>query len=161
MKPPPRTLASRVPEMSQRPRQPGELGFAVLLLLFSAAAAYQAYQISGFSGLSSAGVFPLLASAAMLLSGGLSLWRALRSPAPEGRFFTAVLPPRVLGYMGLVVVYGVAMAWLGFIIASGVFLLISLLMLSSMPWYRALATSAGALLLIVLVFRHGFQVILP
>jgi len=135
-----------------------------VLVVFSIAALYQAYRISGFQGLSTAGVFPLLASTAMLLSAGLILWRALRTPPPPpeaGGFAERILPPRVLGYMGLVVAYGLAMAWFGFVVASGVFLLISLLWLAGMPWHRALAGSATALLIIVLVFRYGFQVILP
>jgi len=150
--------------VSLRPRQPGEVGFAVVLVVFSIAALTQSYRISGFEGLSSAGVFPLLASATMLLSAGLILWRTLRAPPPlpgAGGFGRRILPPRVLGYMGLVVAYGLAIGWFGFVVASGVFLLVSLLWLARLPWHQALAGSAGALLIIVLVFRYGFRVILP
>lgn len=136
----------------------------MVLLGFSAAAIHQAYGISGFAGLSTAGVFPLLASITMLLSAGLILWRTLRAPPPPpkaGGFAGRILPLRVLGYMGLVVAYGVGIGFFGFVVASGLFLLVSLLWLAGMPWHRALTASAGALLIIVLVFRYGFQVILP
>lgn len=68
-----------------RPKQPGETGFALLLLVFSVTAFWQAYAISGFTGLATPGVFPMLASATMVVAATCILLQSLRS-LPGGDF---------------------------------------------------------------------------
>ena len=52
----------------QRRKRPGEGTFGVIMLLLSIILAWQAYEISGFSALSSPGGFPMAAAALMVLS---------------------------------------------------------------------------------------------
>ena len=49
-------------------KRPGEVPFGLVLVVFSATALWQAHAISGFAGLTTAGVFPMLASGTMLVS---------------------------------------------------------------------------------------------
>ena len=52
----------------QHKDRPAELVFAILISVFSVGALWQAYEISGFKSLTSAGVFPMLAAGTMLVS---------------------------------------------------------------------------------------------
>jgi len=149
-------------------RRPGELVFAFALLAFSLAAFWQAYDISGFSGLTSAGVFPMLASGAMTLAAAFNLAACLAKPRADGGgdsdivcFLREVLPPRHVALIVLILLYLVAMPWLGFTVSSGLFLLAAL----SLLWRRGLVPTvlltAFALGAIYVVFRLVFQVVLP
>ena len=107
-------------------RRPGEMVFAILLIVFSVTAFWQSYAISGLRGLSEPGVFPMLASATMLLS-SLVIMRELmaREPAPEHRqssFLRDIVPPRLLMVVGFILAYVVAMPLIGFVFSSAVFL---------------------------------------
>lgn len=155
--------------MSTKPaRRPGELVFAFLLIVFSLAALWQAYGISGFSGLTSAGVFPMLAAGTMVLAALFILVKTAarsrpdRTPGPEPlRFYREVVPPLHLAVMALVLVYLLAIPWLGFTASSGLFLFAAFALL----WRRSLLVSllltAASLAAIYVVFRLVFQVVLP
>jgi len=148
----------------QRTRRPGELAFVMIILLGSLWLFWQSVLISGFSGLSTPGVFPMLASGVMVVSG---LWilrdTARRAPDDGGfwRFLEQVTPLRQAVMLAFVALYVAAMPWLGFVVASGVFLFVAITFL----WRRRLWLTAGlsgvALATIYLIFRVAFQVVLP
>ena len=145
-------------------RRPGELAFAVALLAFSLWLFSEAYKISGFSGLSTPGVFPMLASGLMVASSLAILVKVLvMGPAGGGlrRFLADITPLRQAVMVALVFAYIAAMPWLGFLAASGLFLFASIQFL----WRRnvvltALVSLAG-LAAIHVVFTLVFQVVLP
>lgn len=149
----------------------GERWFIIVLILFSALALWQAWKIAGFSALSSPGVFPMLAAGIMLVCALCSLRdhrhtaRALQpdnEPLPSGLpDDDSVLPLRVLLVMGLLSLYVLAMPWLGFLLDSGVFLMISLHLLWRKPLWQTVSVSLLSLLIIHVLFRQVFQVILP
>ncbi|WP_193187351.1 tripartite tricarboxylate transporter TctB family protein [Nisaea sediminum] len=149
-------------------RRPGELVFAIALLAFSLVALWQAHDISGFSSLTSAGVFPMLASGAMILAALFNLVACLAKPRADGgrakafpRFFHEVLPLRHVALLGLILLYLMAMPWLGFIASSGLFLFAAFFLLwrkGPVPTALLAAFSLGA---IYVVFRLVFQVVLP
>lgn len=151
--------------MSTNPeKRPGERTFAIALTLFSAVALWQAYRISGFKSLSEPGVFPMLAAGTMLASGVFILRDAFRSQSPPGHlagFFRSVLQPRLIIVMVLVGLYIALMPWLGFIVASGLFLFVCFQYL----WRRNILISIVLTLLslgcIHVIFRIVFQVVLP
>ena len=151
---------------ASRQTQPGEKAFAVAITLFSALAFWQAYRISGLSGLTTAGTFPMLASAAMVLSSVFILQRTFGSEqagTQDGDPIPAmpVLPLRLLISGALVGLYVAVMPWLGFLLASWAFMSICLIYL----WRRGIVISLGlstlSLAAIYLIFRIGFQVVLP
>jgi len=137
--------------------------FVVVLIVFSAAALWQAYQIAGFSKLSSPGVFPMLAAALMLLSGLFILRSELQSVPVKSETGDGqpIVPVRVAVVTLLLVLYVIAMPTLGFLLDSGLFLFACLAYLWKKPLWMALLVSLVSLVAIHLVFREVFQVILP
>jgi hypothetical protein len=152
-----------------RPRRPGEAVFAVLLLLASLVVLHQAYAIAGFSSLSSAGVFPMLAGATMvgtMAAVVVNLWRT-RSAEPVAaedqlrRFGREVMPIVIIAFVGLIIAYMLALEQVGFLISSMAFLFLSIWFLDRKGPLRALIISAGALAVIYVIFRLIFRVLLP
>ncbi len=97
---------------ASRVRAPGELVFAVAMLLFGVTALWLAWRIAGFSSWSSPGVMPLIAAAAMSGSGLVILRNTLRMKRPEispgstlaRQFFHQVTPLPIVLFTALIVV---------------------------------------------------------
>ena len=148
-------------------RRPGELAFALSLVIFSAAALWQAHDISGLTGLTSAGVFPMLASATMLVAALCNLATCiLRKQSDSGgkeflRFVRDVLPPTHIVVLSLILLYLLTMPWLGFTISSGLFLFSTFLLLWRKNLPITLLMTMVSLGAIYVVFRIIFQVVLP
>jgi len=154
--------------MSSKPtRRPGETAFAVLCVVFGLAAFGQAYGISGFSGLSTPGVFPMLATGTMVASGLFILAGTVRRPAEPGdgtaaaRFMREFLPLRHCVLLGLMLAYLAALPLIGFVPASGLFLFAAFQFLWRRNPLLTLVLSGAALAAIYVVFRVVFQVVLP
>jgi putative tricarboxylic transport membrane protein len=153
----------------ERPKRPGEVVFACCLLLASLGILQQAYGISGLSSLSSAGFFPMLAGAVMVVSAATILVGLLRTPgwsavAPTDvavRFVREILPPLILVFVALIAGYMVALEPVGFLASSFVFLILAVGILRRRDPLLVLAVSAGSLGIIFLVFRYVFTVMLP
>ncbi|WP_265517188.1 tripartite tricarboxylate transporter TctB family protein [Nitratireductor luteus] len=147
--------------------RPGERVFACLIVLFSAVALWQAFLISGFTGLSQPGVFPMLAAAAMLGSALFILRDTLRARVDHEnrRTFAAgmaeVVPVKLLVMLVLVAAYLAAMPLIGFVLASGVFLFVSFAFLWRRHVLVCLALSLVSLAIVYFLFRVIFQVVLP
>ena len=154
--------------MSSKPaRRPGEIAFAVLCVVFGLVAFGQAYGISGFGGLSTPGVFPMLATGAMVVSGLFILAGTVRRPAEPGtesagaRFWREMLPLRHCVMLGLMLAYLAALPLLGFVVASALFLFAAFQYLWRRNVLVTLVLSAVSLAAIYVVFRIVFQVVLP
>lgn len=151
----------------QRERRPGELAFALTLLIFSIAALWQAYGISGFKGLSTAGVFPMLAAAAMVLSGLFIIKDILFGRSSERKIPQSlevdhkVLTVRLVTMIALVILYIATMPYLGFMVASAGFLFLSFAYLWRKNILISIALTGLTLSLIYGLFRILFQVVLP
>lgn len=149
---------------TQAPRRPGELAFAVLMLVFSLWLFWEATRISGFSGLSTPGIFPMLASGLMVVSALAILRKAAGRRAAEGgvrRLLAEVTPLRQVVMLALVGAYVAAMPWLGFLVSSGLFLFLGIQFLWRRNIVLTAAISAASLGAIYLLFRVIFQVVLP
>lgn len=153
---------------SPAPKRQGERGFSLLLVVFSVTAFWQSYAISGFTGLSTAGVFPMLASATMIVAAVCILIESLRQPhEPHSTaqdtqgFIQSILPRRLMIMVLLITGYVIAMPALGFLLSSAAFLFLSF----SYLWRKSLVISVLITLVSVvsvyLVFRKLFQVVLP
>lgn len=145
-------------------RRPGELLFSVILVVFSVAAFWQAYSISGFTGKTTPGVFPMLASGVMTVSGLLILISTARTPpdtSDAAGFFTKVLSRNHIVLIGLVLGYVVLMPLLGFIVSSALFLFCAFQFLWRKSPLVTLALTALTLAVIYIIFREVFQVVLP
>ena len=145
-------------------RRPGELVFALLIVVFSVGALWQSYSISGFSGKTTPGVFPMIASGVMVISGVVVLMSATQLPAPpEGApgFLAEILTLRHMVVIGLVLAYVLLMPLIGFVASSAVFLFCSFRFLWRKNPLLMLALTGVTLVIIYVVFREVFQVVLP
>ncbi len=145
--------------------RPGERGFAVLLLAAAAYAFREAYLISGFAGLTTGGVLPMLASGVMVISGLVILIETFRKPYTDRgsvREVAAYLFPfSLVWFTALLAVYGASIHKIGFLTASGAFLFISIVLLWRRGPFWAIAISLVSILCIYGLFRIVFQVVLP
>jgi putative tricarboxylic transport membrane protein len=146
-----------------RRREPGETVFGYLILLVSLFVLYQSYAISGFSSVSSAGVFPMIASFAMAVSAVAVILknRRLAPRDPDVTFVRRVAPPAVVVLTLLIVAYMLTLEPLGFLLSSFLFLFLSMLYLERRNPFLLAAISALSLGIIYLIFRTAFSVVLP
>lgn len=145
-----------------KPRQPGELIFSYLLLAGSLWLGWTAYQIAGFSRLSSPGALPMAAAAVMVLSAAINVVNThRRMSAPLGSFFEIVVPPIVIGFAVLVLVYAATLDWLGFALATTGFLALAFIFLQRGSPLKLLGVAVLTVIVIYAIFRLVFQVLLP
>ncbi|WP_417719118.1 tripartite tricarboxylate transporter TctB family protein [Salipiger sp.] len=143
-------------------RRPGELGFAILMLLGSLYLLKEAYGISGFEALSAPGSVPMATAAVLVISAAVIVLRTLPLPRVSGETLARdILPWVVVIFAVLLVGYGLLLKPLGFLPTSALFLVITIKMLSRRSWAFTLTVSVGALFIIWLVFRIVFSVLMP
>ena len=156
----PADLSVYVPE---KVRKPGELGFAVLGILFGILGYYFAMDMTSET-YSSPSVFPKLASAIIIVCGAVSLHKAVKRSAPPAgeTVFAYLLPKDVLAVLIMLVLYCVALPKLHFIPSSYAFMVAGMVYLHrGKKIVQSLIYSAIALVVLVVVFRYLFLVILP
>ena len=147
----------------------GETVFTWLMLAFSIFVLVQAYRISGFSSVSSPGMFPMLAAAVMVISLILLLLDNRQANKPDAqnlkdelwRAVKDIFRPEILAYIGIIVLYMILIEPLHFLPGSFLFLVGSMIYLKGSTPLKALLISAGTLGGIYLIFRTLFRVILP
>ncbi len=152
-----------------RKLHPGELAISWLLLALSLFILYQAYRISGFSGLSSAGAFPIASAAIMsgcmlyLVIANLRISR--NTPADEKHpawvAIGELLPRRIVLFTLLIVAYMLLLQPLGFLVSTFLFLCGGFIYLRGSGPVRSVLIAAGAVAVIYGIFHYLFQVVLP
>lgn len=150
---------------TSQPLRPGERLFALVLVLFAGFVFSESYAISGFKGLTTGGVMPMLASGIMVITGLLILAETFRKPrAPEAGVFALVaylFPLRVVLFSLLVVAYASLIPSLGFLLASALLLFVAIWALWQKGPIWAFAISLVSVAAIYVLFRIVFQVVLP
>ena len=147
----------------------GENFFAWLMMAFSLFVLVQAYLISGFSSISSAGTFPMGAAAIMVVAMAMVLLvnRKLEKPDADGLkdelrlAAKQVLPKVFLVYTGVIIGYMILIQPLHFLPSSFAFLLVSMIFLKGSTVIKSLIISTLTLGCIYIVFQYFFRVILP
>jgi putative tricarboxylic transport membrane protein len=147
----------------------GENLFAWLMMAFSLFVLVQAYLISGFSSISSAGTFPMGAAAIMVVAMALILVtnRKLEKPDADGlkdelqQAVKQVLPKVFLVYTGVIIGYMILIQPLHFLPSSFAFLLVSMIYLKGSTAIKSLIISTLTLACIYIVFQYFFRVVLP
>lgn len=122
-------------------------------------------------GVSTQGTFPLLTSSIMVLASFVMLgeMKNLSPSFEEGKSsaeklketFQELFPDRMVPVILLIVIYAVALAKVGFVISTFVFLFFMMLLLKAGTWIRSLIISAGIVAGIMVIFQFAFHVILP
>ncbi len=153
---------------SSHPRLPGELSFMVLIVAFSTFMLWASYNISKFESISSAGAFPMVCAAAMLVTGLMSLLQTARAKLSlEGdetltqQFVRKLAPPQLVMFAVLISLYMFLLERLGFLLSSYLFLVCAMQLLGSRRIGLNLLISAGMLIAIYIVFQTAFSVVLP
>lgn len=152
-----------------RARLAGELVFTGLLLVFSVFMLWQAYSISKFESITSAGSFPMFVTAVMLITALVIAGQTVRArPLPrEGgetlaRQFARQITPLVLVSFTLAIVaYMLMLDAIGFVPASYLFLVVSMRLLGGRRIVLNLVVSALSLAAIYVIFQTVFSVVLP
>lgn len=147
----------------------GERSFCALLLVFSLAILYLAYDISGFSSVNSPGAFPLGVGLVMLLSVVKIAFELAAKGKPDShgwldafnRFRREHFPKRTLIFLGLAVAYLAAIQWISFYVSTFIFLVLSIVYLRGGRVLNAMCVAALLLIVIYLLFTLAFSVYLP
>ncbi len=146
-------------------RRPGELIFAAFLLIASLFLLWSAYGIEnpfGPNGLSSPRSIPVAATAAMVISAAIVLFKTARLPLDRAETIARdILPPAVLAFAIFLVLYGAVLRPLGFLPTSALFLIVTIKILGKRHWVWTLSVSLGSLIVIWLIFRVVFSVLMP
>ena len=153
----------------RRPKRAGESTFGVIMLLVSLAFAWQSYEISGFSALSSPGAFPLAASAVMVIAalivvvGDMRREHEVEGPlSDKARSFSSdITPSIVVVFAGFVIGYAALLESLGFLPTSFLFLFAAIQFLHRGSVAFSFFVALGSLIAIYVVFRLVFTVVLP
>jgi putative tricarboxylic transport membrane protein len=153
----------------KKSRLPGELTFTLLLLLGSLYLFQQAYGISGFESLTSAGVFPMLSALVMVITALIAMSGVVQSPlavpdegeSPSGHFIRRITPSVWAMFTTAVVLFMLLLSKLGFVLSAYLFLVLSMRLLGSTRWLFNILLSAVSLAVVYLIFQTVFSVILP
>jgi hypothetical protein len=147
----------------------GENVFAWAMIALSGFILVQAYLISGFSSIDSAGTFPMGAAAIMMISMVLVLLKNRNLEKPDAGTFKAelriaakaVLPRVFLVYAGIIIGYMVLIKPLHFLPSSFAFLLVSMIYLKGSNILKSFVISTVMLAFIYVIFQYFFRVVLP
>ena len=156
-----------MPEKNKR--LPGELTFTALLLLGSLFLLAQAYGISGFESITSAGMFPMLSALVMVVTAAWVVMQTSRATpaAPDDgetlpkAFARQITPAVLIGFTLTLLAFMFLLPKLGFVVSAYAFLLASMRLLGSARWGFNAALSAASLAVVYLIFQSFFSVILP
>ncbi|OPL09347.1 MAG: hypothetical protein AVO33_00575 [delta proteobacterium ML8_F1] len=153
--------------MEKRKMIVGENIFIALLLLFSALTLYFAIQILKKEvSFSSPGFFPVFVSSIMFIT-GIMIWREMKHLSPnhsDNRIretLNAMVNKRVVVTIIVVLLYASLLEWIGFELATLLFLFSIMLFFKAGNWKKVLFVSGVTVGLVVVVFSTIFNVILP
>ncbi len=91
----------------------------------------------------------------------LFLWLKNRKQAETEKMTIAKVPIRFWGLFILLLIYSIALSYLGFYLASALFLPLAMLLLGATKPLSICLTSAGVLMFVYLVFAKLLEVPLP
>ena len=153
---------------TSHPRLAGELTFMVLLVLVSIFLLWASYGISSFESLAAPGSFPVVCAATMLITALISTVKTARAKLNlengeswAQQFVRKVTPLQLVAFTVLIFLYMLGMEYIGFLLASYIFLAASMYLLGSRRVGLNLVISLVVLAAIFIVFRSAFSVVLP
>lgn len=153
---------------TSHPRLAGELTFMTLMVLVSVFLLWTAYQISSLDSLAAPGSFPMVCAFAMLVTGLINVVKTARGKLvlEDGetwmqQFGRKVTPVQLIAFSALILLYMLGMEYIGFLLASYIFLAASMYLLGSRRVMLNLLISLLVLVAIFIVFRTAFSVVLP
>jgi hypothetical protein len=141
-----------------------ELGVAAIVLLFGAVIVFDSYRLGASWGDDGpqAGYFPFYVGLLICLSSAAVLVRALRDSALAAESFVSREELKmILTVLVPTVVYVALIAFLGFYLASTVYIAYFMWHLGKYSWIKIVPVAAGVSVAFFLTFEIWFQVPLP
>jgi hypothetical protein len=108
-----------------------------------------------------AGFFPFYIAIAIVISGAVNIWSALRPDAPRGLFAEWSQLRQVLRVVIPATIYAVAVGYIGIYVSSAVFIGWFMRWLGKYSWLKVAAVAIGMPLVVFFVFEKWFLVSLP
>ena len=141
-----------------------ELGVAAVIFLFGALVAFDSWSLGARWGEDGpqAGYFPFYVGLLVCLSGAMILGAALRNRALASESFVARDELKmILVVLVPTVVYVALIAWLGFYVASTLFIAYFMWRIGKYSWIKTVLVSIGVSVFFFLIFEIWFAVPLP
>ena len=141
-----------------------EIGVAAVVFLFGAVVVFDSIRIGARWGEDGpqAGYFPFYVGLLIGLSSAAIFVRALRDPALVAESFVSrEALKKILTVLVPTVVYAALIKYLGFYVASTVYIAYFMWALGKYPWIKIVPVAAGVSVAFFLVFETWFQVPLP
>jgi hypothetical protein len=141
-----------------------EIGVAAAVFLFGALVVFDSVRIGARWGEDGpqAGYFPFYVGLLICFAGVIVLVRALRDRVLAGESFVSrEALKKILTVLVPTVVYVALIKYLGFYVASTVYIAYFMWALGKYPWIKIVPVAAGVSVAFFLVFETWFQVPLP
>jgi putative tricarboxylic transport membrane protein len=140
-----------------------EVGVALLIMVFGAIAITGSIMVGIGWGVEGprAGFFPFYIGLAIVISGAVNLWNAIRPDAPGGIFAEWSQLRQVLLVVIPATIYAVAVGYVGIYLSSAIFIAWFMRWLGKYRWPTVAAVSIGMPLVVYFVFEKWFLVALP
>ena len=140
-----------------------EVGVALLVIVFGALAIVGSISAGigwGAEG-PRAGFFPFYIGIAIVISGAVNMWAALRPDAPGGIFAEWSQLWQVLSVVIPATIYAVAVGYIGIYVSSAIFIAWFMRWLGKYSWATVASVAIGMPLIVYFVFEKWFLVALP
>ena len=140
-----------------------EVGVALLIIAFGILAIFGSISAGigwGAEG-PRAGFFPFYIGVAIVISGAVNMWTALRPDAPGGIFAEWSQLRQVLSVVIPATIYAVAVGFIGIYLSSAIFIAWFMRWLGKYGWATVASVAIGMPLVVYFVFEKWFLVALP
>ncbi|MGV3634095.1 MAG: tripartite tricarboxylate transporter TctB family protein [Pseudorhodoplanes sp.] len=140
-----------------------EVGVALLVIAFGIIAILGSVSVGigwGAEG-PKAGFFPFYIGVAIVISGAVNLWNAIRPDAPGGIFAEWSQLWQVALVVIPATIYAVAVGYLGIYLSSAIFIAWFMRWLGKYGWGTVAGVAIGMPLIVYFVFEKWFLVALP
>lgn len=141
-----------------------EIGVAAIILLFGLVVVIDSYRLGARWGDDGPqpGYFPFYVGLLICASSVTILLRALRNPSlAEESFVSRGELKKIFTVLVPTVVYVTLIAWLGFYVASTLYIAYFMWQLGKYSWFMTVPVSVGVSVAFFLIFEIWFQVPLP
>src|SRR5262245_47043256 len=141
-----------------------EIGVAVVILVFGLVVVFDSYRLGARWGEDGPqpGYFPLYVGLLICISSVTVLVRALRNSSLAAESFVSVEElKKILTVLIPTVVYVSLIAYLGFYVASSVYIAYFMWHLGKYSWVKILPVAVGVSVVFFMIFEVWFQVPLP
>lgn len=140
-----------------------EVAVALMVIVFGAIVIFGSVSVGFGWGAEGprAGFFPFYIGVAIVISGAVNLWSAVRPDAPGGIFAEWSQLRQVMLVVIPATIYAVAVGYAGIYLSSAVFIAWFMRWIGKYSWTKVAGVAIGMPLIVYFVFEKWFLVALP